>query len=187
MTGPIDNDSENEFPDFTSVNTETGTQKNVTKINENQIANGITKEWPGSRKSFIEDNTKKRIKKKSINLKKQQYAYQQHACFQLALEYYNRQDEVKALRHKKKVDSTKTECYIEKINMSMGSSDDKTCKKCKEPLNGVKHFENKNKPSEVMCYFCLCKKLRKKVGENESRLRDEINWLNQQKIKTVST
>ena len=187
MTGPIDNDSDNEFPDVTSVNTETGALNQATGIIGNQNANGITKEWPGSRKSFIEDNTKKRIKKKSINLKKQQYAYQQNACFQLALEYYNRQDEVKALRHKKKVDSTKTEHYIEKINMSMGSSDDKTCKKCNEPLNGVKHFENQNKPSEVMCYFCLCKKLRKKVGENESRLRDEIDWLNQQKIKAVST
>ena len=115
-------------------------------------------------------------KKKNGNIK---CAFNENTTFDVALQYFNRQPELIQIR-KKKVQPEKYEYYIEKIDMN---NNEKKCKKCKESLTGKKYFENKNKTKDVLCYFCLCKILKTKVGDNEGRIKEQLRWLDQHKEK----
>ena len=64
------------------------------------------------------------------------------------------------------------------------NNNEKKCKKCKDVLTGVKYFENKNKVKDVLCYFCLCKILKTKVGDNAGRIQEQLRWLDQHKQKS---
>ena len=122
-------------------------------------------------RSFKKDKAEKK-KKDSIK-----YAFNENTTFDVALQYFNRQPELIKIR-KKKVKPEKYEYYVEKMD-----NNEKKCKKCKAPLTGVKHFENKNKVKDVLCYFCLCKILKTKVGDNEGRIQEQLRWLDQHKEK----
>ena len=116
-------------------------------------------------------------KKKKSTIK---YAFNENTTFDVALQYFNRQPELIQIR-KKKVKPEKYEYYVEKMDMN---NNEKKCKKCKDVLTGVKYFENKNKVKDVLCYFCLCKILKTKVGDNAGRIQEQLRWLDQHKQKS---
>ena len=153
--------------------------QNMASKASKDITNETFNTKDNAQKSISEQRSIKKDKaekKKNGNIK---YAFNENTTFDVALQYFNRQPELIQIR-KKKVKPEKYEYYVEKIDMN---NNEKKCKKCKESLTGKKYFENKNKTKDVLCYFCLCKILKTKVGDNEGRIKEQLRWLDQHKEK----
>lgn len=142
--------------------------------------------WPNSQRgqSFGANAVGMRQMRTSAHSKSnKKYKYESDSTFQLALQYFNRKWQRPVNRHKKPGRMEDQEIYMERINYFNANVDKIIeCRKCRDEVNGHRYYVNENKQSDILCYGCMARKLKKEVGTDASRLQEELLWLDERDL-----